>query len=65
LLKLACKKEEMRILSGGFETPTGQSVGYYLSPLSLSIKESLGAAKVKEPRKTQGGVILIRASLPA
>jgi len=35
----------MRTLSGGLETPTGQSVGYYLSSLSLSIKESLASTK--------------------
>jgi hypothetical protein len=41
----------MRILSGGLETPTGQSVGYYPSPLTLSIKEFPGAARVKKSEK--------------
>jgi hypothetical protein len=43
----------MLMPSGGFELPTGQSVGYYLRRLSLSIKESLAAAKEEEPGKQQ------------
>ena len=49
----------MRILPDGPKTPTGQSVGYYISPLSLSIKEISCRRQSKRASENNRKLILI------